>query len=410
MVLEGISSDSSSDEDILATFQKLYEDDDEEEKPPKRKPATANLPKSLDQVVTKKRGRFSNKALNDTYYKTANELEQRDILKSAHTFQKPKVEASEFDVEPFPQPVERTEVPYVEETKAWPITDLRDHELSRHDEEAALFFRHLDRNNEIATNVVGVIPERTETLAYVAQLENRNRALWFEASQNLVITQGKGKWPEIPQVTRSYVLKFAREPDPAVQWERPCSHKYCECLRLFGWRGVEFHLPQAMLQIVSAVQKNQPVPLSPVVGWCVLCHYATTNQLYIQELNRIQEKRNKGLPVDPADTLYCIHHFSFPVDRVGEYRLSQCLVGDTEAMGLYGCFPVYNCHHYVETKVVVNPRSNSSREPRALRTWKESEHMVFRPVQTLPTITSSTTTRGDTEIHASSRFGPTMLQ
>jgi len=388
----------------------------------------SKLPKTLDQVQKKvsnkkKRARTTNKALSDTHCQTANRLEQRDVLRNTKIHKWDKEHSTSpwantnddepdlFDTPAFqcPQKAQEEDVPFESETSNWPITQLHEYELDAKDEEAALFFRHLDQNNHIANELIGQIPTQTETLAYVAQHEKKEQTLWLQASQGQILKRGKGKWPKVPQVTRAYVMRFACEPNPTVQWERPCSNQHCETLRLFGWRAREFILPSDMMQIMSAVKNKKPVPLSPIVGWCVLCHYAHTNSLYFTALCRIEEKRQKDGIKDAniASQIFQIHLFSFPVDRIGEYRLSQCLVGDSEPMGLFGCFPIYNCNHYVESKVPLS----YGKETKYLRVWRETDQMVFQQAQAaLETNKSSTNTLGGTGTVASTPFGPTTSQ
>jgi hypothetical protein len=398
-------------EDLKSSDEDIEPQKETKKRGAKRKTTSAakRLPNTLDLVekTTTKR----NKALSDIVYGTANELENTNVIKMENDSDCDDDDDDDMDIESDnelmeelpPNPPEYEDVPFDSLTEKWPISELQDHELDAKDEQAALFFKKLDQHGRMTDDIIGAIPMHTETLAYVAQFENRGKALWFEASQKDIVNRGKGKWPKVPEVTREYVMKFAREVDPNVQWERPCSHAFCETNRLFGWKGREFILPSEMIKIMTAITNNKPVPLSNIVGWCVLCHYSTTNTLYFKALDRIAEKKQKKGAKDKKTMaqLIRIHHFSFSVDRIGEYKLSQCLVGDTEPMGLYGCFPFYNCNHYNASKAIIHRNNAGTTMPVTLRVWKESDYMVFQQAQTASqTNMSSTTTRGDMGIVA----------
>lgn len=248
-----------------------------------------------------------------------------------------------------------------------------------------------ERNMEKLGVTQTTMPTLTSVLQYVAQLKDNTQALWLEASQRHLIQRGITQWEIMPVLTRDYMRPFWREPDSNITYERCCSRAECESMRLGQFRLRELVYPEEWAKIITSHGKWMP----PLVGWCLLCHFRVTNELYFASINKLQEKRQKnGVPDQGIEEqLYRIHHFSVVADRIGEYKLSQTLCGDAHAMGLFGLFPIYNVNNYTKVRVAAGNKM--------LNGWSESDALVFRQAQaTLERIESSPLTLGGEATHS----------
>jgi hypothetical protein len=337
-------------------------------------PAVASLPAQLSRAVPA----YSKlTAAADAATQALNRLEEQAMAKTEPGFKAAKtlaVQRKRQTPEPEPPPVDVV-------VSALPPFG------SMEDEQDENFFRRLDRleqESETATR----IPTLTETLAYAASLKNNTHALWLQASQYHLIHHGVGKWETVPLCSREYLAPFWFEPDPSNKWERPCSRPECESLRCSGPRLRELIYPEELARFKAPGGK-----LPALVGWCVRCHLAVSNELYLAALNRLNEKRQvDGVPDQQVEQhLHRIHHFAVIVDVIGEYRLSQTICGNPRIMGIFGFFPTYNVHNYI-------PVVKTSKSGGVLRGWRESDALVFRQARAVSDlIESSPTTLGGQE-------------
>lgn len=250
------------------------------------------------------------------------------------------------------------------------------------DAEDVEFFARIQRLQRAGTSddaIAARIPNMMDTLAYVAKCKSATHGLWLEASQHHLIENGIAEWERVPVCTREYLADFWREPSPGRPWERPCKRLECESERLGGFRCRELIYPEEWARVRAS--KGQWLPQH--VGWCVMCHLAVTNELYLTAKNKLHEKFPENERIQHQ--IHRIHHFCVPVDIVGEYRMSQTLCGDSNVMGLFGFFPIYNVQNYVQCKL----------GPRQIRGWRESDALVFQEAQaTLDRNESCPTTLG----------------
>lgn len=206
-----------------------------------------------------------------------------------------------------------------------------------------VFLRRMEASGRLYDSEVRKLPPMQEVLSYIAQLPER--PLWFKSCQEGIVNSGTMTFPDVPVLTRDYIRDFMRtskSPSEVV-----CSNPKCESERLGGFRI------RALI-----------VPGQELNYWCYLCHLFYTNRLYFESLNR---------KTDPRKNFVQIHHFMVRVDQPGEYRLEMTLSGEKDVRGLFGPFPLYNCHHY--TPKEMGP---------GCRGWAESDIMVFRLSQTAP--------------------------
>lgn len=230
------------------------------------------------------------------------------------------------------------------------VNDIQDYNVPSD----VVFLRNLDQ-----TSTVHQLPPMREVLAYIAKLPEQ--PLWYKASQDAIINTKSMTFPHIPVLTRDYIRDFLRKPK---RGELECSRVQCESERL------------GKFKIRALV-----VPGQEMNDWCYLCHLAYTNRLYFESLNRKQ---------DLQDNYVQIHHFMVQVDVPGEYRLEMTLMGEKDVKGIFGPFPLYNCHNYLATETG----------------WVESDVMVFRLSQTVPSNPTESSSTKDKE-SASRPFCPT---
>lgn len=242
-----------------------------------------------------------------------------------------------------------------------PIESLQDYALDAKGQQDVVFVRKLEEQGKNAT--VRNLPPMTEVLSYIAKLEKQPP--WFLKSQESIVNSNALKFPEIDVLSRTYIADFMREPHNAS--EPLCSNPTCESERLGGFR------------IRALVTPNQQLN-----NWCYLCHLFFTNRLYFESLNRKHDNQ-----------VYQIHHFAVRVDEPGEYRLDMTLMGEQNVQGIFGPFPLYNCHNYTPT------------HDGRCRGWIESDVMVFRLSQTMPSnpTGSSCTTDQGSALRPSSPIG-----
>lgn len=219
-----------------------------------------------------------------------------------------------------------------------PIKSLQDYSLDIKGQQDVVFSRRLEESGK--TSTAKHLPPMTEVLSYIAKLEKQ--PLWFMKSQESIVNSNALKFPEMDVLTRENIHgNFMREPLDSS--EPLCSNTVCESERLGGFR-------------IRALLTSQPLN-----NWCYLCHLFYTNRLYFESLNR-----------STTNQVYQIHHFCVRVDEPGEYRLDMTLMGEKNAEGIFGPFPLYNCHNYTPTTFG------------RVRGWAEDDVMVFRLSQTMP--------------------------
>lgn len=210
-----------------------------------------------------------------------------------------------------------------------PQETLHDYSLKIKGHEDVVYLRKVE-------DQVKTLPPMRDILAYIASLPER--PLWYRASQEAIINSQTLCFPDIPVLTRSYILDFLRTPHGSG--ERTCGNSICESERLGGFR----------LRVLE-------LPGEPLGDWCYLCHLFYTNRLYFESLNRQDDK----------SSVYQIHSFMVAVDVPGEYRLDMTLTGEKDVKGVFGPFPLYNCNNYAPTVY-----------PNGCKGWAESNVMVFR--------------------------------
>lgn len=247
-----------------------------------------------------------------------------------------------------------------ERPSSQPLNSLQDYALDAKGQQDVVFARRLEESGKSA--VVKNLPPLTEVLSYIAKLEKQ--PAWFLQSQESIVNSNALTYPDMDVLTRDYIHDFLREPLNAQ--EVLCNRPQCESERLGGFRIRALYTPSQKLH-----------------NWCYLCHLFYTNRLYFESLNRKNDNK-----------VFCIHYFCVRVDEPGEYRLDMTLQGEKNVEGLYGPFPIYNCHNYTPTTY------------RRVRGWAESDVMVFRLSQAAPPlnrIESSCTTEKESALRPSSR-------
>ena len=220
-----------------------------------------------------------------------------------------------------------------------PIQSLQDYALDAKDQRDVIFIRRLEETGRLANAYVRELPPMREVLGYIATL--KEKPLWYKTSQESIINSKTLKFPDMDVLTRDYIMSFMRTAIKG-QGEVECNNPNCESERLGKFR----------------------IRQLPVNGstWCYLCHLYYTNRLYLESFNR---------KTDDA-YVFQIHHFMVQVDVEGEYRLDKTLMGDKNVRGIFGPFPLYNCHNYSPTEL-----------KNGCKGWIESDSMVFRLSQTV---------------------------
>jgi len=218
-----------------------------------------------------------------------------------------------------------------------PIRSLQDYALDSKDQRDVIFVRRLEETGRLGDAYVRQLPPMQKVWAYIAEL--KEKPLWYKSSQESIINSKTLKFPLMDVLTRDYIMGFMRTP---LSGEMECTNTMCESERLGKFK----------------------IRALPVAGstWCYLCHLYYTNRLYFESLNRKRDDTR----------VFQIHHFMVQVDVEGEYRLDKTLMGDKNVQGIFGPFPLYNCHNYTPT-VLKN----------GCKGWIESDVMVFRLSQTM---------------------------
>jgi ubiquitin len=252
--------------------------------------------------------------------------------------------------EPVPKKSKVKKKPAEKSVAPYQIHTVQDYSMDIHKQRDAMFIRRLQETGRVSAP--NKLPAMVDVLNYIAQIPNQ--PLWFKASQHAIINSKSLKFPTMDVLTRAFIMKHMRTP---MGNELPCQNNICESERLGGFR----------IRILD-IKDNY---------WCYLCHLSYTNHLYVESLNRKQD----------TDRVYQIHYFMVQVDVPGEYRLDKTLIGEKDVRGLFGPFPVYNVNNY--TQIVTSE---------GCKGWQESDCMVFRLPQTVPSQTElCTTTQLETE-------------
>ncbi len=197
-----------------------------------------------------------------------------------------------------------------------PTKNLQDYSLDSKDQRDVIFLRRLEETGRLADSYIRQLPPMKEVLGYIAKLPNQ--PLWYRASQDSIINTKTMKFPEVPVLTRAYLMNFLRTPIKS-QGEAECANQVCESERMGGFR---------LRQLTVDGSK-----------WCTLCHMVYTNRLYFESLAKI---------IDDSK-VYQIHHYMVQVGFPGEYRLDKTLMGDKEVRGLFGPFLIYQVGNYTQT-------------------------------------------------------------
>jgi hypothetical protein len=226
-----------------------------------------------------------------------------------------------------------------ERPSSQPLNSLQDYALDAQGQQDVVFARRLEESGKSAT--AKNLPPLTEVLSYIAKMDKQ--PAWFLQSQESIVNSNALTYPDMDVLTRDYIRDFLRE--PLNPQEPLCNHPQCESERLGGFRLRALYTPGQKMH-----------------NWCYLCHLFYTNRLYFESLNR---KEDNG-------KVFCLHYFCVRVDEPGEYRLDMTLQGEKNVEGLYGPFPIYNCHNYTQTTYG------------RVRGWAESDVLVFRLSQTAP--------------------------
>lgn len=220
-----------------------------------------------------------------------------------------------------------------------PIRSLQDYALDAKDQRDVIFIRRLEETGRLGDAYASTLPPMQKVWAYIAEL--KEQPLWYKASQESIINSKTLKFPLLDVLTRDYIMGYMRTPIKS-QGEVECNNPSCESERMGKFK----------------------IRALPVAGstWCYLCHLYYTNRLYFESLNRKRDDAH----------VFQIHHFMVQVDIEGEYRLDKTLMGDKNVQGIFGPFPLYNCHNYVPTDL-----------KNGCKGWIESDVMVFRLTQTM---------------------------
>lgn len=219
-----------------------------------------------------------------------------------------------------------------------PLNSLQDYALDAKGQQDVVFARRLEESGK--SDSVRNLPPLTEVLSYIAKIEKQPP--WFLQSQESIVNSNALTYPDLDVLTRDYIRDFLRE--PLGPHEPVCTRPNCESERLGGFRIRALYTPSQKIH-----------------NWCYLCHLFYTNRLYFESLNRKEDGK-----------VFCIQYFCVRVDEPGEYRLDMTLQGEKNVQGLYGPFPLYNCHNYAVTNVG------------RVRGWAESDVLVFRLSQATP--------------------------
>jgi hypothetical protein len=219
--------------------------------------------------------------------------------------------------------------------KTFEVKTIHDYSMDIHKQRDAMFIKRLEETGRLSDTNVRKLPPMVDVLNYISQIPNQ--PLWFKASQNAIINSKSLKFPDMDVLTRAFIREYMRV--PLNEDEHACQNQVCESERRGGFR----------IRILG-IKNNY---------WCYLCHLYHTNRLYVESLNRKQD----------TDRVYQIHFFMVQVDIPGEYRLDRTLIGEKDVRGLFGPFPIYNVHNYIQTS---SPKG-----------WEESDNMVFRLPQTV---------------------------
>ncbi len=219
-----------------------------------------------------------------------------------------------------------------------PVKSLHDYALDAKDERDVIYIRRLEESGRLADSYIRQLPPMKEVLAYIAKLPTQ--PLWYKASQNSIVNTKSMRFPEIPVLTRAYIMNFMRTPIKN-QGELECANQVCESERMGGFR---------LRQLTIDGSK-----------WCVLCHLCYSNRLYFESLNRKTDDSN----------VYQIHHFMVQVEIEGEYLMSKTLMGDVQVRGLFGPYLIYNVGNYAQTTF-----------KNGCKGWIESPSLVYHHEET----------------------------
>ncbi len=249
----------------------------------------------------------------------------------------PKKQATKSTKKAVSLPKAKTQTPVVVQLTQLPIRSLQDYALDVGDQRDVIFVRRLEETGRLGDAYVRQLPPMQKVWSYIAEL--KEKPLWYKSSQESIINSKTLKFPQMDVLTRDYIMGFMRTP---LKGEMECNNPNCESERLGKF-------------------KIRALPVASST-WCYLCHLYYTNRLYFESLNR---KRDDA-------RVFQIHHFMVQVDVEGEYRLDKTLMGDKNVQGIFGPFPLYNCHNYTVTEL-----------KNGCKGWIESDVMVFRLSQTM---------------------------
>jgi len=306
-----------------------------------KNPPKDQLPDDLDDLVPVKRERED----NTTYI--LNQLEERVYEKSPIVLKKRKKP-------PEKKQPERSTVIFEPVTNNYVREENNELDISPFDtltedmktEEDVDFLEKMEQLNRANKKFGNILPDQEEVLRFIENLQVEKQPVWFHKVHDDLADTGR-KYPQMPVLSRVWLKNFMRAPK---QGERECSHPNCKSMEMGGFRCRELLLPSDTGD--SLEQK-----------WCYICHLNETNRLYWQCLNTEWQDIDISKP-------FTIHYFIVATDRVGEYRLSKTIQGDSLVRGIYGPFPIFNVNNYIKDEV-----------ENGVWGWRESDSLVFRPAQ-----------------------------
>ena len=356
--------------------------------------ASNKLPTNLNTVTVSR----PPIALRDDLATSANRLSQAVIVESGQgaifnhkeSISPPKGKEEEEEEEEEDEvlvamaPVPRAYVKLEDEYEGSKITGLQKYKLR--DDRDQMHFKHLEVDDCVPDTLVSEIPHWKAVLSYAHTVEAGRK--FYEAMSAMVVFTKDAVFPKLEVINRRYIQQFLRAPTTDCAWERPCAIENCESLQLSarllekyphmrkqglvrGFRCRELLLPNQYVKIRQELKKKgggKPQKhLTTYPQPCYLCHLRIVNDAYWTLLNRRKQRDKDTGEQRVADAMVILHRFVVVVDMVGEYRMKDMLVGDSEPMGIIGPYPRYNVNNYTPYM-----------DQRGRCAWREADKLVFR--------------------------------
>lgn len=248
------------------------------------------------------------------------------------------------------------------------IQNMEQHNRRAH--EVELFASHVERPNQPTTAQIIATPDVTTTLSLARKVEQFK--MCTDQYMEMLANNPHLKKQNIPVYTRQTLQPFLLAPNPARAWERPCCNLdrppvhgevVIQCIahvlsgemlgRDKAFKLRELLFPDQIVRInhcLEAERKDPRIHLLPVPQMCYLCHIYITNQMFLNERNKLDERERPDhtTPKEaPRTTMVTIlNRFMVTFGTEGEYDVRRLIASDSISLGILGPFPLWSKRHY----------------------------------------------------------------